>query len=124
MSDLNLPRIVIAQEIIDDRARTIRDIQQEAHRTAKDHGFSFDNIPQQAMMIVTEVSEFVQELRAADRPFSLAGPKVKMKLAEELADIVIRTCSLSEHMGLDLGAAINQKMHDNKSREYLHGRAF
>lgn len=41
----------------------------------------------------------------------------------ELADAVIRLGNLAESLGIDLGAAIEEKMQFNKTREYKHGKA-
>lgn len=42
----------------------------------------------------------------------------------ELADIVIRVADLCESYGIDLGAAIQEKLSYNEGREFMHGKTF
>ena len=117
-----MSEIVIATKIVDETPLTISFIQTDGYATAIANGFSFENIPTQAMMMVTEIAEFVNEL-------NFESPLVKkeyrdLRYAEELGDVIIRTCSLAQSMNLDLTAAINQKLTTNKKRPYRHGKLF
>ena len=46
------------------------------------------------------------------------------ELADELADIVIRTLDLAERFKIDLGSAMLSKHAVNTKRPYKHGKAF
>lgn len=45
-------------------------------------------------------------------------------VAVELADAVIRIADLCGHLGIDLDAAISEKMAYNEGRPYKHGKKF
>ncbi|QLY77823.1 MazG nucleotide pyrophosphohydrolase domain-containing protein [Clostridium intestinale] len=66
------------------------------------------------MLIVSEVAEAQEALRKSDFE----------NFAEELADIVIRVCDLSEGLNIDLEQEIVKKIEKNKSRPYKHGKEF
>jgi NTP pyrophosphatase (non-canonical NTP hydrolase) len=66
------------------------------------------------MLIVGELSEAEDALRKGDYAH----------IAEELADVVIRTADLAGGLGFDLEKAIEEKMERNKHRPRLHGKKF
>jgi NTP pyrophosphatase (non-canonical NTP hydrolase) len=88
------------------------------HTTAKLKGFwdKSKNIPEKLMLVVSEVSEALEEFRKTD--FS------KESFTEELADVVIRVFDLAGYLKLDLEKAILVKIEKNKERPYLHGKRF
>ncbi len=59
-------------------------------------------------LITSEVGEAIQECR---------GNKPTDKLPLELADIILRVCDFAHMKGIDLDAAITQKMAYNQIRE-------
>lgn len=67
------------------------------------------------MLIVSEVSEALEELRKNEEVENFG---------EELADIVIRTCDLAGGVGIDLEKEIIKKIEKNKARGYKHGKKF
>ena len=119
---------------------TIRELCQEAHKIARQHGFWEDwdsicwedglpkredstldikelfnhAIATRLMLIVSELGEALEALRYDDRD----------NFAEELADVAIRLADLCGGLGIDLEAEIKKKMEKNKSRGYKHGKAF
>lgn len=89
------------------------------------------NFPEQLMLIVTEVSEAMEAYRDA-HPDSEAGPIAHWYrgaagkpegVPSELADIIIRTLDICGAYGIDIQAAIAEKMIYNRRRPRLHGRA-
>jgi len=66
------------------------------------------------MLIVSEVSESLEALRNNDRE----------NFAEELADVIIRTCDLAGGLEIDLELEIVNKINKNKDRPYKHGKEF
>lgn len=71
------------------------------------------NVPEMLMLTVSEIAEAMEAVRKNKRDDHLphrAGVEV------ELADAVIRICDLAGCLGLDLGAAIVEKLHYNANR--------
>ncbi|MCM8900586.1 nucleotide pyrophosphohydrolase [Caldicoprobacter algeriensis] len=119
---------------------TIRELCQEAHKIARQHGFWEDwdsicwedglpkrddstlNIEElfnhaiatRLMLIVSELGEALEALRHDD----------KENFAEELADVAIRLADLCGGLDIDLEIEIEKKMEKNRQREYKHGKAF
>ena len=44
-----------------------------------------------------------------------------LNFQEELADVIIRVFDIAGRFDINLGKALFMKMHNNKSRETLHG---
>jgi uncharacterized protein YabN with tetrapyrrole methylase and pyrophosphatase domain len=65
-------------------------------------------------LIITEVSEAIEEIRKQNNKFT------REHLAEECADIIIRTINFMSRKGLDLEIALWLKNNKNKNREWLH----
>ena len=121
---------------IETRGAAITELAAHAHKTAVKHGFYDDYM------------ELCEELMKADAPLSAQAAQrdfvlaqlakiasevgecvdvIQKKpdyegLAEELADIVIRTMDLSAFLGYDLGTHVVMKMTKNESRPYKHGK--
>lgn len=107
----------------------------EAHRNAVEHGF-YEEINERLDYL--QVNDQPEKHAAASRDFVLAqiakiageaGEAVSAiqheddsQLLEELADIVIRTFDLAEHLNGRLGDCIVMKMDANKKRPYKHGK--
>lgn len=92
------------------------------------HGFHAVNTRpnDQLVLIHCEVSEVVEELRKGkgltEVYYNEAGKPEGIPI--ELADIVIRCMDFADQFGIDLEAAINEKMAYNETRPYLHGKKF
>jgi NTP pyrophosphatase (non-canonical NTP hydrolase) len=124
----------------------LANIQLRIGETNEAHGFNeLDSIPAQyqhlyvgnkLMLIVSELAEAQDELRSGYGvtetyyPTSQSGlgdvPGVHKPegLPSELADVVIRAFGLAYEAGIDLSAAIYEKMAYNDTRPYKHGRKF
>ena len=91
----------------------INDLAFECHKISKDHGFweQSDNIPEKLMLIVSELSEALEDYRVSDTKH----------MGEELADACIRIFDLSEYLKINIEQEIVNKMEKNKERPYLHG---
>lgn len=79
-------------------------------------GPASENPMTQCALITEEVGELVKELRRVC--------VVPEAVAEEIADIIIRTMHLSHILQIDVGAAISDKLWRNLNRPYKHGKAF
>lgn len=92
----------------------VQDLIDEVHETAVEKGW-YENevqLPVQLALIHSEVSEALE----ADR--KQRGPE---KVAEELADVVIRVMDTAAAHKLDLTTALFAKMELNRGREHRHG---
>lgn len=96
---------------------TIREMQEDAHRTAVEKGwYEADRPPLELLMLITtEVAEAAEEWRKPIDQFDKAA------LAEELADIVIRVGDAASHWEIDLESAVESKMARNRERPMRHG---
>jgi len=70
-------------------------------------------------LVHTVVSEAVQEVKRfwTEDP----APATRAKVAEELADVLIRIGDLAGSLSIDLEAAIIDKMEKNEKRPYAYG---
>ena len=87
----------------------------EAHETASKNGFWDDpnpNYAEKVMLIVTELSEAIQE----DRKFN--------DTEEEIADTFIRLFDLCGKYHHNIEDTIQKKMKVNKTRPYKHRRKY
>ena len=102
------------------------DMAKEIHTTAVEKGFwpeKVDDIfiTKQLMMIVSEAVEVMEAIRKN---------KGKQEVADEMADIVIRTLDLYQglvdngYVDQELQIALNNKTSFNKSRPERHGVKF
>ena len=100
---------------------SIREMQADVHQTAVEHGWWEAERPvgEVLMLVVTEVAEAMEAYRAGN-PESDKIPG-HTKMAEELADAVIRILDYAEGAGIDLAAALKAKMAYNETRPYRHG---
>ena len=127
---------------------TISELVQESYDMAVDKGFTVpgtpSDIPQMLMLVVSELSEALEELRSGHAPttvYTKAGVQVPRDLdprfkdtplplpkpegfGVELADAVIRIAHLCGALDIDLEARIVEKLAYNATRPYKHGRTF
>lgn len=87
-------------------------------------GFVTDatNIPEKLMLIVTEVSEAMEDHRDGKVFTVETGDGKPCGLASELADVMIRVFDLAGALGIDLEHEIAVKMAYNETRPFKHGR--
>lgn len=92
---------------------TLNEYCKECHQIAVDHGW-YDrerNPLEVAMLIVTELAEFAEEIRSGNG----------IAAREELADVFIRLADYCGHMHINLEEEVGLKMEKNKKRSYRHG---
>jgi NTP pyrophosphatase (non-canonical NTP hydrolase) len=105
---------------------TLDEMGKKIHATAVEKGFWPDKvddifITKQLMMIVSEAVEVMEAIRK---------DKGKQEVADEMADIIIRTLDLYEglsengYVDQELQVALNNKTNFNKSRPERHGVKF
>jgi NTP pyrophosphatase (non-canonical NTP hydrolase) len=105
---------------------TLEDMSREIHATAVEKGFWPDKvddifITKQLMMIVSEAVEVMEAIRK---------DKGKQEVADEMADIIIRTLDLyvglrdNGYVDTDLQSSINSKTSFNKTRPERNGVKF
>ena len=92
---------------------TIAAWQKRIHENAVNHGWweTTRPTPELLCLIHSEVSEALEAYREANTDL----------LAEELADVVIRTLDMAAGLGIDLQAQILAKHRKNKTRPWRHG---
>ena len=97
--------------------------------------FDYSQTPEKLMLMVTEISEAMEEYRkghsatyiyhggeSAPIPGTQRGFISKPEgFPIELADLAIRLMHFCGRMGIDLDAMIEQKMQYNEAREFRHG---
>lgn len=100
---------------------SLDDIAEAVWQNAEAHGFHGPNEDghvstpaERLMMIVSECSEALEELR---RPGRLDVDA----FGKELADIIIRALDLAEDQGIDIEAAVVEKHNINRLRPLRHG---
>ena len=92
---------------------SLSEFQKKVHTNAVEKGFwNSGNIPEKIACIHEEVSEV---LRAYKR-------RQDHQIPEELADIILRTLDLAEHLGVNISKELLKKYSKNLKRQYLHGK--
>lgn len=112
----------------DNSGLTISEMSERAFQNSANHGFHDEPVAfsTRLMLIVSELAEAMEEERSG-RPitetyFSEKGsPK---GIPSELADVVIRVGDLAGVYGIDLEAAVRDKMAYNETRPHKHGKAY
>ena len=88
--------------------------------------FTTSCIPEKLMLIVSELSEALEEHRGGRAPthtyFNPEKPTKPEGIPSELADVMIRVADLAGAFGIDLESAIRAKMAYNASRPHKHGK--
>ena len=103
----------------------LKKLMKDSARIARDHGFktSWDNFPEKLMLIVSELSESLEEFRAGRRDVWYRDTDGKPEgIGMELADVQIRLAELCETLEIDLEACVIEKQEFNKPREFMHGK--
>lgn len=108
---------------------TIAEMQQRAWQNSENHGFHETpdvGLPTRLMLIVSELAEAMEEHRAGNDPkfSSVTGGGKPIGIPSELADVIIRVGDLAGVYGIDLEAAVRDKMAFNETRPRKHGKAY
>lgn len=106
-----------------DDAWTISDFQKMIGEWRREKQFEtgWKNIPEKLMLIVSEISEAMEDYRNGKILLEYENDK-PIGLASELADTIIRILDLSDALGIDLQETIRIKMKYNETRPIKHGR--
>ena len=86
-------------------------------RERKGFHTGWDNLPEKAMLIVTEIAEMIEAHRSE-------GDSMRDSVQEELADAVIRCLDLAGSLGFDLQTTMEKKMAFNEKRPMKHGKRY
>lgn len=77
------------------------------------------------LLIIGEVSEAFEELRAGHAPAEVYEKNGKPEgVPVELADVQIRLWDLAQTMGFSLQGEVQRKESFNRTREFMHGKRF
>ena len=104
----------------------IRNAQKVVNQIATDKGF-WEKDRNDAEMIALMHSELSEALEAIRHEgYELVSEHIPNynRVAEEMADVVIRVLDFCEARNIDLGSAIVAKMEFNITRPYKHGKKF
>lgn len=103
---------------------TLNEYAQQIHKTAVEHGWWEDdrNFGEVCMLITSEVAEAFEEYRNGHLPDEIYLENGKPEgVPVELADVIIRCLDFMHSAGIDIDAAMQQKMAYNEMRPYRHG---
>lgn len=95
----------------------------EIHKNAVNHGWWENDreLPEILMLIVSELSEALEEYRAG-RPMVWHEERKPEGIAVEVIDALIRILDWCGKEGIDVEALVNEKHEYNKTRPYKHGK--
>lgn len=104
---------------------TLNHLRDRAHAMAREKGWHDEprSFGESIALIHSEVSEALEEYRAGYDPthvYRSDGGKLE-GIPIELADVLIRIFDLAGQHGIDLDAAVEQKMAFNATRPHRHG---
>ncbi len=88
-----------------------------------------ENISEKVMLVVSELSEAIEELRDGhdldEIYYKVDGEKIKPEgFPVEIADAIIRLLDIGFAIGINLDKVVAEKIAFNATREVKHGRLF
>jgi len=90
-----------------------KEVAERAYQVAKKNGF-YDN---------PDILDLLNEIKGeVDEAIEEWNNKEMSKFKLELADIILRTLSLSRYLRFDIDKFLREKMDYNDTRPYLHGK--
>lgn len=110
-----------ALEILPD----LNEVRDEVYTDAVAHGlyegeYDVPELERAAPGLMYRIQDEVREAWNAALDWQQGKEGAKDHVAEELADIIITALSVSGHLGIDIDAAMRQKVDINKKRPYKH----
>lgn len=106
-------------------AKTLDDFQRIIHEWGIEKGWTFEekDVPEKLMLIVTEISEAMEEYRKGGPVTRVyfSGNEKPEGLMVELADAIIRILHIAERFGVDMTSLLRMKMQYNQTRPFRHG---
>lgn len=108
----------------------LNELAKKCQEISNSKGFhtDWDNINTKLLLVVVEIAEATEEIRAGRREVWYSTSKDGRQKPEgfpiEIADAVIRLFELSSSLGIDLDAAYAEKMAYNQGREFRHGKLY
>ena len=103
---------------------TLNELRDKAYQNAQSKGFYDQGRPDMAAYCANlhgEVSELWEAHRKGLLDVQCDKPVMLTCLEEELADILIRCFDMAGALGVDIDAAVAEKMRYNSTRSYRHG---
>lgn len=102
-------------------------LSQEVYQNAYDKGFYSKpvNLNEKLLLIISEIIEAMDELRAGKETHLLYyEDKKPCGFGVEIADAIIRILDLCGYLNLDIDKLIAEKMAYNKTRPFKHNKEF
>jgi len=99
---------------------TLTDIQLYVAALEKERGFADQNVLEKCLLLGEEVGELFKSVRK-HRGMSIDPNSRASTVEDELADLVIMTCSVANRLNVDLEAAFRRKEEVNKKRSWSKG---
>lgn len=104
----------------------LKELVDNAHAMSRSKGWydgadATRNIPEMLALIHSEVSEALEDYRTGAMLADVTVQGKPIGFPSEIADIVIRIGDLCGYLGIDLDAAVIEKMAFNATRPYRHG---
>jgi NTP pyrophosphatase (non-canonical NTP hydrolase) len=99
----------------------------DSHARARDKGWWLDPrpLPEQLLLMVTELAEAMEEHRNHHAPdevyFAPTNPQKPEGIPIELADVLIRIFDTCGYYGINLEEALRLKAAYNETRPFRHG---
>lgn len=104
----------------------LKDLVEKAHAMSRSKGWydgaeAVRNVPEMLALIHSEVSEALEDYRTGAMLADVTVQGKPIGFPSEIADVVIRIGDLCGYLGIDLEAAVVDKMAYNALRPYRHG---
>lgn len=101
-------------------------LSKDIHEKILAKGFGDRTFVEACMLIVTEVSEAVEEFRIGKKPnetyYKEDKPSKPEGIPSELADVIIRVLDLCGEYDIDVESMLDEKLGFNQTREHKHGK--